>query len=48
MSVTSVGQKVATNGTDDDGERSNGGRIWILGAIVAIAAVVAGFYGIDA
>lgn len=47
MSVTSVGQKVATNGTDD-GETSNGGRLWIAGAIVAVAAVLAGFYGIDA
>ena len=38
---------VATGGTDDESGRRNG-RLWILGAIVAIAAVLAGFYGIDA
>jgi signal transduction histidine kinase len=37
---------VATGATDDDSGRSNG-RLWILGAIVAGAAVLAGFYGID-
>jgi signal transduction histidine kinase len=37
---------VATGAIDDDSGRSNG-RLWILGAIVAGAAVLAGFYGID-
>ena len=45
MSVTSVDQKAAA---DDDGDRKSGGRLWILSAIVAGAAVLAGFYGIDA
>ena len=48
MSVISAGQKVATGGIDDDGERSTSSRLWILGAIVAGAAVLAGFYGINA
>jgi signal transduction histidine kinase len=39
---------VSTGATGDDGERSTSGRLWILGAIVAGAAVLAGFYGIDA
>ncbi|GEP53812.1 hypothetical protein RSO01_09780 [Reyranella soli] len=32
---------------DDDSGRRSGGRLWILGAIVAGAAVLAGFYGMD-
>ncbi len=32
---------------DDSGTASGGGRLWILGAIVAGAAVLAGFYGMD-
>ena len=38
MSVTSA----------DDSEGKSGGRLWIMSAIVAGAAVLAGFYGIDA
>ncbi len=38
---------VSTVATDDDGERSSSGRLWIMSAIVAIAAVLAGFYGIN-
>jgi signal transduction histidine kinase len=48
MSVTSVDPKAAAGTADDDGERRIGGRLWILSAIVAGAAVLAGFYGIDA
>jgi signal transduction histidine kinase len=47
MSVTSDGQKLAMAGIEDEGERSTGSRLWIMSAIVAIAAVLAGFYGIN-
>lgn len=33
---------------DDDSGKRGDGRLWILGAIVAGAAVLAGFYGMDA
>lgn len=48
MSVTSVDPTAAAGTADDDGDRRSGGRLWILSAIVAGAAVLAGFYGIDA
>jgi hypothetical protein len=48
MSVTSVDQKAAAGAADDDSDRGSGGRLWILSAIVAGAAVLAGFYGVDA
>ena len=48
MSVTSVDQKAAAGTADDDSDGKTGGRLWILSAIVAGAAVLAGFYGIDA
>ena len=47
MSVTSVDQKAAAGAADDDSDGKTGGRLWILSAIVAGAAVLAGFYGID-
>ena len=48
MSVTSVDPQATAGAADDDSERRSGGRLWILSAIVAGAAVLAGFYGIDA
>ncbi len=39
---------VTSSGDDDDSGKSSGGRLWILGTIVAGAAVLAGFYGMDA
>jgi signal transduction histidine kinase len=47
MSVTSADQKAAAGTADDDSEGKSGGRLWIMSTIVAGAAVLAGFYGID-
>ena len=49
MGVATFDPKVAPGAGNDEGETSKrGGRLWILSAIVAGAAVLAGFYGIDA
>ncbi|SEN83834.1 hypothetical protein SAMN02990966_00250 [Rhodospirillales bacterium URHD0017] len=48
MSVTSADQKAAADTAADDSEGKSGGRLWIMSAILAGAAVLAGFYGIDA
>lgn len=48
MSVAAFDPKVGPGAGNDDGEMTRGGRLWILSAIVAGAAVLAGFYGINA
>src|ERR1044072_9116431 len=48
MSVTSVDPHATAGAADDDSERRIGGPLWSLSGIVAGAAVLAGFYAIDA
>jgi signal transduction histidine kinase len=48
MSVATFDPKGAPGAANDGGETSKAGRLWIMSAIVAGAAVLAGFFGIDA
>jgi signal transduction histidine kinase len=48
MSVTSVDTKAAPGAADsDDNDKSSAGRLWVVGAIMAVAAILSGFYAID-
>jgi signal transduction histidine kinase len=48
MSVATSEPKAAAGAAGDDGETGKAGRLWVMSAIVAGAAVLAGFVGIDA
>src|SRR4051812_8034295 len=48
MSVTSVDTKAAPGAADnDEDDKAKAGRLWVVGAIMAVAAILSGFYAID-
>ena len=48
MSVASIGPQAASGATGDEEDRkANAGRLWVVAAIVAVSAILSGFYAID-
>ena len=46
MSVASIDNKAVLGATEDD-RKANAGRLWVVGAIVAVSAILSSFYAID-
>jgi signal transduction histidine kinase len=48
MSVTSINAPAVSGAADNDEKsRAGAGRLWVVGTIVAVAAILSGFYGIN-
>lgn len=48
MNVTSVGPQAVSGATGDEEDRkADAGRLWVVAAIVAVSAILSGFYAID-